>query len=492
MKKLLGIAIAVLLFVPWTASAELLNNLKISGSLDVQMNSGRNINDFVTRPAPPAVNNDRIGNVFTRVLLDIDWDLLDDVHAKVTLRKNDRAWGTTGALGQGANGEQTAFAAGAASVAGNVYLNQAYVKVDKLFDRFDTKVGRQYWGDPGDLVVYAGPMDTYGLWVTAIDAISFESECDLMTFKGLAGTMPATHTGGLGAGQTNTHIRGFDIAWKGLPVKLNTGLWNRMIQSGGGLGTPTGGLNDNLYVLHVKLRGEAMGGWVSVDVAANSGQNRGVAAVNGIGTGGYGYGICISAGCAAADANYIGKALLLDFGYNLEVANVAGFTPWGNIGAGTGRSSAFENTNEHFNEIASDYRPGIINRRFNGFSALNLGNGMVANGPIGTVGLGNRVIYGIGVNVTPASVEKLTLSPQFWGYKFQRATIVGNTSTAMGNKHIGDEFGLTADWRHSENVRFGVGWAHFQPGGFVKESQRAGLAENNPAEYWFADLSIKF
>src|SRR5688500_17209601 len=99
MKKLLGAVIAAaLLFPPGQASAELFKNLKVTGQLDVQANSAHNVSDFATRDGGLNVN-DRLENVVTRLLMGLQWNLLDDVTANVQLRKNDRAWGTTAVTG---------------------------------------------------------------------------------------------------------------------------------------------------------------------------------------------------------------------------------------------------------------------------------------------------------------------------------------------------------------------------------------------------------
>jgi len=93
MKKLLGTTLALAMFIPAGANAELLKNFKVSGNLDIQTTSARNVTDFVTRPtganSSPAngVNHDRIGHATTRVIVKLDWDILDDVHSRVTLVK---------------------------------------------------------------------------------------------------------------------------------------------------------------------------------------------------------------------------------------------------------------------------------------------------------------------------------------------------------------------------------------------------------------------
>src|SRR5688572_818220 len=101
MKKYLGVVASLsLVWSAQPAQAELLKNLRIGGQIDLQATSAHNVTDFSTRRtetppiAAPGVGsvgtlaNDRIGDMQTRVLVNLDWDILDDVHARVTLRKN--------------------------------------------------------------------------------------------------------------------------------------------------------------------------------------------------------------------------------------------------------------------------------------------------------------------------------------------------------------------------------------------------------------------
>lgn len=521
MKKILGTTLAAALLIPGPANAEILKNLKVNGQLDIQGTSARNASDFATRgdqdgnavavagvvtAAPTNDNsakNDRIGTVATRLLVDLSWDLLDDVHSVVTLRKNDRAWGaaSNGVTGQPASGSQAINGAPGvgAGVLGNTMVDRAAITIDKLFGHVDTTLGRQYYGDAGDLIIYAGPKDTYGLFSTSIDAARFEMANDWMAFSGLA-AKTANTTASFAAGTTDTNVRGFDILWKSMPLKAHTYVWNQVTQAAGALGSGAG-KNDNLWVYGLKLRGEAMGGWLNADIAANGGEDRTSLA-----------GACIAGGrCNATGSNYTGKALLLDAGYNAEVSGVGALTPWVNFGWGTGRSSNFETRNEGFTAIASDYRPGIMNRRFAGaagIGAMNLGAGTGTG--IGTNGLNNRVVYGAGLNVTPAAWEKLTLGAQLWHFNRQRNTsTIANSAAGVetGAKHLGAEYGITADWKHSENVKFGLGGSVYQPGGFVKQTIRnangltatnatnntsAAFVGNNPATLAFADFQVKF
>ncbi|MFA6029250.1 MAG: hypothetical protein WC969_05300 [Elusimicrobiota bacterium] len=470
MKKFLGIALALALVTPsGSASAEVLKNLKVGGALDFQANSAKNVRDFVSQ------DNDRIGNALTRVMVNTNWDLLDDIHANVSLVKNDRAWGNVGNTGQvgaqsnGSAGAQPIGTAGA-NVLGSVYLQQANVKVDKFIGAFDAVVGRQFFGEPGDLVIYVGPKNNYGMYVTALDAFRLDWANDMVGFTGLAGKAtgndPATNN------QADVDVRGFDVGVKGLPVKLNAFVWNKVSHDTLAAGAQKA---DYLWVYGLKSKIEAMGGWAGLQFAMNSGENRTIG--------------------GGASGNYTGKAAILDLGYKADISNVGAFTPWVNIGAGTGRISTKENKIGGFKSIASDYRPGIINGRFNNVSDYNMQ--VQAGGDVSTNGLENRIVMGVGLKTTPAMADKLVVGLSFTDYRFQTATD-GDATFIMAdgrthnNKHIGSEVGITADWKHSENVSYGVGLAKFLPGGYIYENNRKAGKGVNAATLCFADLSLKF
>jgi len=488
MKKLLGTAIAAILMFPVSSSAELLKNLKVSGNLDMQMNSAQNVTDA------SHTTQDRVSNVITRTMLHGDWDMLDDVHGNITLRKNDKAWGDTGGIGQGATGnsQQVSGAAGT-GVLGNIFMDRANVSIDKVFGWADVKVGRQFYGEKGDLIWYAGPRDTASQDVMSVDAFRIQGENDWVKFDGLAGQLTNALGAAFGAGAAaNVNVKGVNLWWKGLPMKVNTYLWNQTTKATGPNSNATTGRNDNLYVYGVKLRGEAAGGWINLDLAKNAGECRGNAATR--------------CGLAAGDSsNYTGHAALLDLGWNADLANVGGITPWASFGIGTGRSDSETGTNDQFQMISSDWRPGVINRRFSvagtgagGAAVVGSGLGALPNGGtdnVTTTGLGNRVVFGFGTNFTPAAMDQLTVGVQVWDYRLQRNDASNwNTPAAnahKGNKHLGTEGALTFGWNHSENVMLSAGAARFWTGGYIKEQQAAATGDN-PVTAFYSDISIRF
>ncbi|UPT72953.1 MAG: hypothetical protein M0D55_13690 [Elusimicrobiota bacterium] len=291
MKKLLGTTLALAMFVPAGANAELLKNLKISGQLDIQTTSARNVEDFVTRgnhaaggsgPGAAAANNDRIGSASTRAMLKADWDLLDDVHARVTLVK--------GAAEINANGQARVYGAGAQTVQGvtdTTLVQEANVKIDKVFGALDVTAGRQFYGEEGDLIVYYGPRDSYGLRVDAIDMFRADWNGEHMSVTAIAGkTAHGDATPTLGTNATDrdsaTDLRGIVVSCKMHEmVKPSLYVYNQVVHATGALGASgaagqatAGGKNTNLWVIGAKAKVAAGGLSASAELAVNRGEDR--------------------------------------------------------------------------------------------------------------------------------------------------------------------------------------------------------------------------
>jgi len=149
MKKLLTAVVAVAV-ISSVASAQLLKNFKYDGSLEVNAYNLNNA-DF-DKDAP-----DNEGDVDTRLMLNMNFDLNDDVSAVVTVTKNNRQWGTNS---EDFNSWQS-----------NVFFDQAYINLKGVLG-MDHKLGRQFYGNEQDLVIYYGPkMWPYGYNVGAVNPI---------------------------------------------------------------------------------------------------------------------------------------------------------------------------------------------------------------------------------------------------------------------------------------------------------------------------------
>lgn len=571
MKRLIAslLALAVVAFPAGPAGAELLKNFRLSGQIDIQSTNSKNISDFATAPNPntkyppaagvPAAgggwsngvpcigagctgvsNRDRMNDVQTRIMLHLDWDLLDDVHSRITLRKNDRAWGTTGnnpVTEAGGTNSQPIGVTGNTSVIGNIFVDEAFFKVDKIAGQFDTTFGRQFFGDANDLVIHYGPSEKawYGLPVSAIDAARLDwGGAETITMTALAGTTKNTGVGTLAPADTN--VFGADFTGKsGDAAKGSIYIWNKVTHNNAAEGVaPTqgpgpaagpnpgfsaGGKNDFLYVVGAKFKLAGGGFWLKGEYDQDFGDNRTKTDTS---------------GNNAAARHYIGYAMMGTLGFKAEDENTGMFSIWGEAALGSGQSNTHENRNDGWVPINGDYRPGSIYGRFaaNGaFAGLGSGvaNPFPTNTSITDSGLSNRVIWGTGIKLSPAVANKFQLAVSWWDFRIHRfadfpsyapspAGTAGNAGPGYaygGNSHIGSELDVDVTWQHSENVSFGAGWATFQPGGAIYNAVRtANLAANgnflgqnlggdpgglagatqgvNPAMLVYCDVRIKF
>lgn len=483
MKKLLGAALSLALLIPsGPASADILKNLKVDGSLEVQAVSARNV-QFLNTPT-----FQQIGDAQTRVLVNAGFDLLDDVHSVVTFRKNNRIYGTPSQTITGGTG-----------VLDTVFVDQANVKIDKLVGNVDARVGRQFFGEPGDLVAYFGPSvkPLYGLPVKALDAARFDWSNDMVGVTGVVGKIVALAGQGVFTGTDangTTDLRGIIASFKG-NENLTGGvqLYNRVSHNSA---FTDSNRNDYLWVLGAKAKWTAGGFWVKGEVDKNFGEDRNLTdpfqsfAPTGI-----------------PFDNYTGWAFLINTGYKADIAGFGGVTPWAELGDGSGGNKP-GNT---FQAIAGDYRPGGIYGLFAPGAPTVLGAGGNLPGfvssPISTNTLGNRVILGLGVKVAPSATPKLTGGLSYWNYHFQ--TTSGTTVTngpfpvsgvqlAQGNKFLGHEVDINVNYAHSDNVNMGITLGQFFPGGAVKNgdsvasNQFGTTVTANNATLAEANLTVRF
>lgn len=460
-KKLLGSALALAMVFPSSqASAELLKNLKWEGQFDFQGTSAENVTDFLTNGDANATDGvddgrDVIATMHHRILLGLGFDLLDDVHAKMTLGKNNRVYGASAAANPRGENIDTYTA--------NVHVDEANVKVDKLMGAVDMTLGRQFYGNEGDLVAYFGPRDNYGLDIDALDAARFDWAGEMLTASLILGKRD--DSAAIGANTTNgdRDLRGLVLGLKG-HENVNAGayVWNQLTRRyNAAVGTSPdetpsgGGRNDKLWVAGLKGKLTMGGLWAGAEFAKNFGVQR----------------VTNGSTQIAPTAKYTGWAFLADAGAKIDVDGVAAFTPWGQFGVGTGRDNTRSNENEDFQAINTDYRPGALYGRFDTNASAQVGsdfNGVASNG------LTNRVIWGVGLKATPAAASKLTVGASFWDIRRHRATVGPNTpAEGDGSKTIGKELDLEASWAHSDNVNLALTLAKFMPGSFIKNQAQS-------------------
>jgi len=492
---LLGTTLALAMVLPYgQLHAEILKNFKVTGEMDLQTTSARNVADFATNHVGVVTKNDRVGSAQSLLLVNAGWDMLDDVHAMVTLGKNDRDWGTpntaTNAHGNGQS--QTLGAAGAGNILGTTYVDQAYVKIDKVFGALDATLGRQFYGTQGDMVVYFGPrVGILGMPITALDTLRVDWANDMLGVTGIAGKVVGQTVGttAAAAATQDVDLHGLTAMLKGHEnMMAGAYVYNALTHFNGALGAPNagaggagavGGVNTNLWVVGVKGKLSMGPVWGGIEAAKDFGRDQ-------------------SQGVTNFPSNYTGWAAKLDAGLKAELAGLGSVGPWGEFAYGTGQRDTNSNQNRGFTPIAGDYRAGQLYTRFNNLSAIPLGstvgNGIPAAG-VGQASLNNRVIWGLGVKLNPSMWQKLSAGVSYWDYRLQVSPIAatGGTAALSGNKHIGSEANLDLGWKHSENVSFDAGVGRMWPGGsiFVANAGTPGTG-TNPATAMWGDVHIKF
>jgi hypothetical protein len=447
MKKLLGSTLAVALLVPAIANAELLKNLKVGGSLEVDAVSASNITDLRT------TKYDDISSVQTRLMVKADWDLLDDVHAHVSIDKNNRTYGSGS---ENLDNIQT-----------DLKVDESYVKIDKLFGALDTTVGRQFYGEAGDMVIYFGPKyQLYGLPITALDGARFDWNGEKAGVTLLASKVNNAASALGGNDTANVNLYGVDVHVKPMDnVSAGAYGYDRTTINSGNAGAGVLG-NDYLYVAGLKAKVTAGPAWVKAEFAKDFGSNRTVAA-----------------GVPTFNGNYTGWAGKLDLGVKVDMSNLGAITGWAQGGIGSGGATA----NRNFQAIAGDYRPGSIWGRF---SSNATGAQLLGDAQAGQT-LSDLVVIGAGVKVTPAAVSKLTAGLSWWNFRAQNETSlhVASAKDTKGNVALGNEYDLDLTWAHSENVTVSAGVGDFQPGSALNAVTGPTAS---PARLGYADLSVKF
>lgn len=464
-KKLLGSALALAMVFPSSqASAELLKNLKVDGQYDFAGVAADNVTDFATGPdlvGGGTANRDKIGSMQNRFLVGIGFDLLDDVHAKVTLSNNDRVYGNAAQSLQG--------------LTDAVQLAESNLKIDKVFGAVDTTLGRQFYGNPGDLVAYYGPRNDYGLTTTALDSVRFDWAGEMMGLTAVFGKESANAAGlaGGAAIANDVDVRGLIASLKG-HENLSAGayVWNAMTRRyANAVGVPpqglpaatVGGRNQRLYVAGLKGKLTMGGLWAGAEFAKNFGDQR-----------------QLDTATTAGSRKFTGWAFLADAGAKIDVDGIAAFTPWGQFGMGSGDENTRDNENAGFQAIATDYRPGAIYGRFHsgaGAGVLASAAALGAGNGIASQGLNNRVIVGLGVKATPAAASKLTVGASVWNFRTHRDTVQGSGATpANGEKELGSEIDLEANWAHSDNVGLTLTLARFMPGKVIHQAAQSTTA----------------
>ena len=421
-----GFVLGLVVFVTFPARAELLKNLKTDGSIEVRAFGIDNETD--RNP----IADDYRGESRTRVMAGGSFDLLDDVHGRVLLSKNNRVYGSV----TGSEDTNT--------VQDTVLLDNAFVKIDKVFDRVDLTLGRQFYGDPNDIVIYFGPQNDDVLSVTAVDVFRADAALgDWGKFQGIAGKIS-------------------DAAAVGAAANSDVDLY------GGMIGTdkliPKGRLGLSYYTAKIKGVGATANDTISAAI---------LCALGDVGDTGLSYHADYAQNFGEdetipppTDSDHDGNAILLGLKYGQSLMDKP-FRAMLDWGRGTNNFAAVA-PGKRFGKIWGEHTAS------SGLQPSNLNS-------VGGAGLTNLQVFDAGVGINP--IQKLGIDLNAYRFQYDDATLAGGLTSA------GTEYDLILSWKHSDNVSLEASAASFQVGDAL---QNTGGTPTAPITRLGADVKIKF
>lgn len=411
MKKIIAIT-AVMAFFGSVASAELLKNFKYDGSIEVNAYNTNNTVDYNKKA------DDKKGDVDSRVMINASFDLNNDVNAVVSVVKNNRKYGTGS---EDANTIQT-----------SMIFEQAYLNLKGVFG-MDHKLGRQYYGKAGDLVIYFGPlMWPYdnGMTVNAIDGWTGwykTGNWDIHAILGNEANSTANPN-------TDTRLSGINASTKIDRWNLNAYYYNENDKS---LGT-----SNYLGVLGARANWECMfvkGLNLGLEYDMNMGKDTVLATNN----------------------EHQGYAYKINADYSMDIMGKLGLEA--EYVFASGDDNLTDKKDKEYTSINGDYRPGIL-----------VGGGFTTAYAMGS----GSLVYGLGANWTPEKLNKLNVAAKYYDFSADK-------KSALTKKHEGAELDLVATWNHSENVSVKGYYAMFTP-------EKKNNANDDAATMLGAAFNVKF
>ncbi|KAF0126291.1 MAG: hypothetical protein FD189_1027 [Elusimicrobia bacterium] len=452
MKKLIAI-LALIALTGNIAGAELLKNFKYDGKVEVNSWQKRNT-DF------NKTVNDKRNDTDVRVQVNMGFDLNDDVDAVVSLVKNNRQYGAGNERIGNIESNPVPPTAGSTGILGQLVVEQAYMNLKGVFG-MDHKLGRQYYGNEGDLVVYYGPQS----WPYKVDHIAQTNQLSVAATDGWTGWYKADKLNlhalmfraaqGQAAADTDTHIwgvvAGYDLADD---IKLGGYHYRQDRQSGVAAGPDT-----TLGVIGAKVNAKFYGFTYGVELAKNVGTYNENVSDAGLMTG------------IATKGDFTGRGMKFNAGYEMDVIGKLAFN--GEFARGTGDTITTDNEVKSFQSINGDYRPGII-----------WGGGHL---PVGGEGIANLKTWNIGAKWNPEAMEKLTLKAKLFSFSPTKKLL----GTAKAYDAYGSEFNLCANWQHSEDVGVKAYYATFMPDDDFA-TRNSTIARDDATSVLGAAFNVKF
>lgn len=439
MRKLAAILASLTILGTQTARAELLGlgQMTYDGSLEVLGNQASNETD-ANGDAP-----DRRGNTITRLRLGLNLpSLADGLSGRVEfVRNSDTGTGTT------QYGAPSPTAPGGSGVRSTVQdemdtiaIQNAYINLHDLFNLDKVRLGRQYGGRRGDLLVYYGPNRDDALSVNAFDSLLIEEKWKKVNLLFVTGKV--AEVGGVpGSGTETTEgdvnatyfTVSSDELFSDYRIPLEAGYYTATNAQGAGTAD-----NQNLVIYDFRggysFLDDALN--ASLEYAMNAGQDN-----NG-----------------GTPMSYNGSALLVKADYQ-NPDNGFGVSGFYANASGDDQNTA-NNDDDAFHDGSvlggntSDFRYGEILTNSNTFGAA-FGGG--AGLDTGANGQGLNVI-GLGGSFTPANWMDGKVT-----FKLDYVTAKFNEIATGANDGIGNEIDVAAKYRHSDVVSVALGYARLAP-----------------------------
>lgn len=377
MKKVLSM-LAVVTMLTSVASAELLKNFKYDGTVEINAYSLNN-KDF-NKDSDDSENLTK-----TRVILNMGFDLNEDASAVVTAVKKNRDWD--------GNTQESAITGALDSFT----FYQAYINLKGIMG-LDHKLGKQFYGNPGDLVIYFGPKywPYNGFDVDSIDAWVGSYKYNNFDFTAILGKEK------LGGGLNNDiDLKGIDVKTKVKDYNLNAYYYEEVDRTAANKPSYLG-------LFGLRANGEIKGFKLAAEYNMNIGKYDSVA-------------------IGRNWIDYKGYAYKINAGYDLDLMGKLSLC--GEYLFSTGDDAGTTSKDESYISINGDWRPTIINYGYG--SSHNVGDG--------------NVIYGITAKWTPEKLNKLNLEAKYYDFSADEKGV-------LADKHEASEFNLVATWNHSDNV----------------------------------------
>ena len=397
MKKLIAL-IAILSLCSTFALSEI-KNVKIDGSLETLSINLDNSTDLTKTDKDTGANDDLVNQTLTRLMLGLSADLTDKVSGKILVYKNNRLWGTAG---ENVN-----------DVLDQLNIANAYVTLeDVILDGLKLTVGRQFVGDPKDLLLYFGPLSDYDLRVSALDALKVEYGTDLLSVGLVGGKLIESGN----PGNTDTDILALMAATdKLVPAGTIALMYVNRTEN-----DPVKDNIDSLQILGLDLKGA-------------------IPVVEGLS---YKLLYAMNMGQVQKDVNYKGTGLVLGAGYETEL-EVGKINLKAEYASGSG-DDVDTADNEDFISFGSDYRYGKV-----------YGKGLFG----GNVGITNQTVVALKAGFTPSVILDGKLGLWAGYYMFDLTKVPSDAE-----KNLGNEIDVKVKYCLTDNVCLGLTYGIFTPG----------------------------